>query len=314
MSTLAHVPAFIPPMLAKASERPPTGPGRAVEIKLDGHRAQVRIAANGELIITSRRGVDITQQYRELVTPLAGLAPGRDVVLDGELVVFNEAGVAELGRLQRRSGPVRFAAFDLLHFDGNRLIQQTYANRRGLLDQLLGGGYGPIRNHPYATDIPPAMALELARIAGHEGIVVKRIGSRYEPDRRSGAWIKTVFMATREIVVCGWRTGDVRRLGSLMMGAYDRFGRLRYLGDVGTGFSERALDAIWLDVAHQERSLSPFHERVDPKGAHWLEPTLVATVRYRCVGAGGLLRDSSWVGFRPEVPLRDVLVPGLEPE
>ena len=299
----------------------PGGAGWAFEWKWDGVRAIVA-AIPGLVRATSRNGRDITAGYPEL-DALAELVD-RPVLLDGELVTLDQHGRPDFGRLQSRmhvrhpsrvlvrSAPVQFYIFDLLHLDGP-LLAKPYLQRRGLLDQLqlTRGPVGTPANH---TGIAASVLLDLAGQHGLEGVVAKRLDSRYEPGRRASTWIKTPLRHTQEVIIGGWRPGEGNRagtIGALLLGVYDEAGRLRYVGDVGTGFTDRILRDLLAMLSSHARSTSPFDEvvpREHARDAHWIEPDLVGEVEYRQWTADGRLRHASWRGLRPDRSPREIVL------
>jgi bifunctional non-homologous end joining protein LigD len=296
---------------------PPSDLGWAFEFKWDGVR--VIAAAAGERVrLYSRNGHDITGGYPELAV-LSGLVGGRPVLLDGEIVTLGDAGSPDFGLLQQRMHvrspsrelvgrvPISYYVFDLLDLDGRRLLPQSYQQRRELLAELKLEGTSPrVRVPPHHTGVDGHQMLEVARRYGLEGIVGKRLGSRYEPGRRSSAWIKTALWRSQEVVIGGWTTGQRRRagtLGALLVGAYDDQGRLRYLGDVGTGFTERMLGDLLERLAALEQPGSPFDEpvpREHARRAHWVRPQLVGEVEYRTLSRDRRLRHAAWRGLRAD--------------
>ncbi|WP_344416502.1 DNA ligase D [Pseudonocardia ailaonensis] len=301
------------PMLATAG-RPPTGPGWAGEFKWDGVRALIGTGPGG-VALTSRNGNDVTAGYPELT---AGIPTGRPLLLDGEIVALDGAGRPDFGLLQQRmhvrhpsatllaAVPVQLYVFDVLEIDGAPVTALTYDERRALLLGLGIGEWPAVSVTPSVTDVPPAEVLEVARAHGLEGIVAKKRSSRYEPGRRSAAWIKTAIFTTREVVVGGWTPGQGRRggtLGALLLGAHDADGRLHYLGNVGTGFSDAALRTLLGLLEPLERRENPFADAVpreQARGARWVEPRLVGEVEYRTMTHDGRLRHSAWRGLRPD--------------
>jgi len=308
-------------MLATAGVAP-SGVGWACEWKWDGVRAIVA-AAPGSVRATSRNDRDITAAYPELGA--LGELVDRPVLLDGELVSLDQHGRPDFGRLQSRmhvrqpSGallrwaPVLFYVFDLLHLDGS-LLSKPYVQRRELLGQLqlTDGPVGIPANH---TDIPAPVLLDLARQHGLEGVVAKRLDSRYEPGRRARTWIKTPLRHTQEVIIGGWSPGAGRRagtIGALLLGVYDETGLLRYVGHVGTGFTERMLQDLQTLLNTRERTSSPFDEpvpREHARRAHWIDPALVAEVQHRQWTPDGRLRHPSWRGLRPDRSPREIVVP-----
>lgn len=296
---------------------PPSGPGWAFEFKWDGVRAIAAIAGD-QLRLYSRNGNDITGGYPEL-TRLGELVGGRPALLDGEIVTVGAAGRPDFELLQQRMHvrspsaelvaqiPIAYYVFDLLDFDGHRLLSQSYQFRRQLLADLdLGSGPSWIRIPPHHRDVNGRELLEVARQHGLEGVVGKRLGSRYEAGRRSPAWVKTALFHTQEVVVGGWTAGQGRRagtFGALLLGAYDDQGRFRYLGDVGTGFTEVMLSDLLERLAALEQPESPFDEPVPhdhARRARWARPQLVGEVEYRAVTQDRRLRHTTWRGLRTD--------------
>jgi bifunctional non-homologous end joining protein LigD len=148
--------------------------------------------------------------------------------------------------------------------------------------------------------------MDVARAHRLEGVVSKRRRSRYEPGRRSSAWVKSPLVNTQEVLVGGWTPGQGRRagtIGSLLLGAYDGQGLLRYLGHVGTGFTDAALDVLAKSLKPLARSHSAFDEEIpaiEARAAKWVQPSLVGEVVYRTLTPDHRLRHASWRGLRPD--------------
>ncbi len=300
----------------------PSGAGWAFEWKWDGVRAIVA-ATPGLVRATSRNGRDITAGYPEL--DVLGALVDRPVLLDGELVTLDQHGRPNFGRLQSRmhvrhpspalvrSAPVLFYVFDLLHLDGS-LLAKPYVQRRKLLDQLQLTG-GPVNTPANHTGIAASVLLDLAGQHGLEGVVAKRLDSRYEPGRRARTWIKTPLRHTQEVIIGGWRPGEGNRagtIGALLLGVYDETGQLRYAGDIGTGFTDRMLRDLQAMLDTRERPSSPFDEAVPrehARHARWTEPELVGEVEYRQWTTDGRLRHASWRGLRPDRDPREIVLP-----
>jgi bifunctional non-homologous end joining protein LigD len=315
----ASLPDAVSPMLPTVGEAP-SGAGWAFEWKWDGVRALVA-AAPGSVRVTSRNDRNITASYPEL-DALSELVD-RPVLLDGELVSLDQHGRPDFGRLQSRMhvrqpsetllrwAPVLFYVFDLLHLD-EPLLSKPYVQRRKLLEQLelTEGPVGTPVNH---TDIAAAVLLDLARQYGLEGVVAKRLDSRYEPGRRVRTWIKTPLRHTQEVIIGGWSPGAGRRadtIGALLLGVYDKTGLLRYVGHVGTGFTERVLRDLQIMLNTRKRTTSPFDEpvpREHARRARWIEPDLVGEVEHRQWTTDGRLRHPSWRGLRPDRSPREVV-------
>jgi bifunctional non-homologous end joining protein LigD len=267
----------------------------------------------------------VTAGYPEIVA--AGLGTERSLLLDGELIALNAQGKPDFGLLQERMHvrgpgpqlqamvPVTACLFDLLELDGRSLISETYDVRRALLLDLGLGELPRITVPASTTGVSPTQMLEIAKSMGLEGIVAKRRNSRYEPGRRSRAWIKTALVQTQEVIVGGWTTGEGRRsgsLGALLLGAHDENNQLRYLGHVGTGFSDAMLRDLLAKLETIPTATSPFDEpvpREHERKAHWVRPLLVGEVVYRTFTSDGRLRHAAWRGMRPDKQPGEVTLP-----
>jgi bifunctional non-homologous end joining protein LigD len=314
-------PEAIVPMLARLSELPARDEGWAAEVKWDGVRA-IAYCRPGRLQLQSRNLRDVTVQYPE-VRRLSRQLGARDAVLDGELVAFDEDGRPSFERLQQRihqteetvvrrrmkSHPVTYVLFDLLHLDGRDLMDAPYSRRRELLEGL--ELQGPSWQTPRCSTGQARELLEASRERQLEGIVLKRLDSRYAPGKRTAAWLKVKNTARQELVIGGWLPGEGRRrnrIGSLLLGAFEPAEDggepvLRYAGKVGTGFSDADLASLQASLAPLERRSNPFAGRRGPrKGARYVEPELVAEIELRELTADGMVRHGSFKGLREDKP------------
>jgi bifunctional non-homologous end joining protein LigD len=306
------VPDLIEPMLATLGQ-PPVGEDVAFEFKWDGIRCVAYVDA--QLRLLSRTGRDITTGYPEL-TELVSLAGGHRVVLDGELVALDPAGVASFARLQQRMHlsapapglvadvPVVYEVFDLLFLDGNLTTGLPYLQRRQLLTEL-GLSGDAVRVPAHFVNADPTAVMTAARGQGLEGIIAKRLTSTYQSGRRSTDWIKVPFNQSQEVVVIGYKPGGGRRagtVGSLLTAVTGPDGRLSYSGGVGTGFTQAMLAQLQTMLAPLARSTPavPGIPRVDARGAYWVEPAIVGEVSFRNWTGDGKMRHPSWRGLRPD--------------
>lgn len=306
-------------MLAVAGTVRDVEDGFAYEFKWDGIRAIVGCERE-VTTIWSRKGTEVTARYPELADLAA--AAGCDVVLDGEIVAFDADARPSFARLQRRmnladpgrieavarSVPVAYLAFDVLHLDGRSLLEQPYEERRDRLAALrLAGKRWQCPPH-HAGDL--AVVLAAVGRLGLEGVVAKRLGSTYQPGRRSPDWRKLSRFRRDEFVVGGYRLGQGGRAGrfaSLLLGYYDRDGRLRFAGSVGSGFTDAALDAVKAVLDHSHRATSPFDDPVPHRDVAYVEPSLVAEVQYSQWTPDGILRQPSFKGLRPDKDAGEVV-------
>ncbi|WP_237569492.1 ATP-dependent DNA ligase [Mycolicibacterium lacusdiani] len=298
------MPKDLAPMLATHGSVAKLKAGQwAFEGKWDGYRLLVD-ADHGALELRSRSGRDVTREYPQLQALAADLAD-HHVILDGEAVALDEAGVPNFGLMQNRarSTRVEFWAFDVLSLDGRSLLRAKYSDRRRILETLVDAG-GLIVPDRLDGDGPEA--LETARERRWEGVVAKKLDSTYQPGRRSSSWVKDKLWRTQEVVIGGWRAGEGGRssgIGALLLGVPDPEGGLQFAGRVGTGFTEKDLASLKKTLAPLHTDESPFTKRLtgpDAKGVTFVRPELVGEVRYSERTSDGRLRQPSWRGLRDD--------------
>jgi bifunctional non-homologous end joining protein LigD len=305
-------------MLASPSSALPTSvedDDWAYELKWDGVRA-VAYLRDGGMRLESRNLNDITPRYPEL-HGLAGACSGHELVLDGEVVAFDEAGRPSFSLLQTRmhvigernvaarvgSAPLAYLLFDVLHVDGRSTRGLPWIERRAVLEglELHGSGWQTPKAH---IGSGPAV-LEASQAGGLEGVVAKRTSSLYTPGRRSKDWLKVKNTCRQEVVVGGWLPGGgnrTGRIGALLAGYHDDDGLLRFAGKVGTGFTDAELTRLGALFAGLARDDSPFADHVPYKAAKFLEPSLVAEIEFTEWTHNGTLRHPSYKGLRDDKP------------
>ncbi len=303
------------PMLAGGSGIPANPDAYQLEPKLDGQRVMAYVGPDG-VVLTNRRGGEITSHYPELAGLGEALAP-HTVVLDGEVVAFNEKGQTSFQRLQRRmhviapparllaDTPAVFVAFDVLWLDGELLVDQPQTERRRVLDGL--GIKGPAWQTAPVLDATPEELLEACRQAGLEGFMAKRLDAPYAVGRRSPAWSKVKCGRRREFVVGGWSSGQGSRqesIGSLALGCYDTADadtqRLFYVGQAGSGLNEAMIRQLQKLFGQIGLPASPFVNS-PPLKLHFVRPMLVVEIAYTEVTETGTLRQPSIKGLRTDV-------------
>ncbi len=312
-------PENVVPMPARLSKLPPDADDWAVEVKWDGVRA-VAYCRPGRVELQTRNLNDVTSQYPE-VRRLSRRLGALDAVLDGELVVFDEAGRPSFELLQQRihqtedaavrrrmkSHPVVYIVFDLLYFDGHDLTGYPYERRREVLEKLELDGES-WRTPGYSVGHAGAL-LEASREQGLEGMVLKRLDSTYAPGKRNGAWLKVKNTLRQELVIGGWTPGEGRRkahLGALLVGYFEGEGServLRYGGKVGTGFKQADLEDLATRLAPLARKTSPFQAgAAPPKNARFVKLSLVAEIEFRELTSEGMVRHGAFKGLREDKP------------
>ena len=309
-------------MLAVRGELPPADQQDryAFEMKWDGVRAVVHLAG-GQVRVLTRNDREVASTYPELAGLAAALS-GRQAVLDGEVVALDAAGRPSFGELQARMHvrspgvallarvPVVLLVFDVLHLDGRSLLMTPYDQRRAVLDDL--GLAGESWAVPPAFEGAGIEAMDGSSAQGLEGVVAKRRDSTYQPGRRSPHWIKVKHLRMQEVLIGGWSPGSGRRegsLGSLLLGVPEGDGRLTYVGQVGTGFTDAALADLVVRLRPLARTTSPFAgevPRLQARDARWVRPELVGEVVFAQWTREGRLRHPSWRGLRPDKEPQDV--------
>jgi bifunctional non-homologous end joining protein LigD len=291
------------------------------ELKWDGVRALI-VADADRIRLISRNGNDMSASYPELTDRTCW--PEGSFIADGEIVAVGPSGRPDFGLLQTRmkltkaadvakaraATPVQLMVFDLLSDAGEDLRKLPLKKRRARLEQL-GWPDGRPVHLSEVLDHKVEHLLESARELGLEGIMAKRTDGRYVSGERSRSWLKLKFERTQEVVVGGWRPGKGSRqgsLGSLLVGIPDGT-KLRYVGRVGGGFSDRELKELRLQMDHLTRKTSPFTDvpAADASDAHWVTPGLVGEVTFGDWTGSGKLRHPVWRGWRLDKNADDVV-------
>jgi DNA ligase D-like protein (predicted ligase) len=292
-------------MLATLVPAPVDRPGWIAEEKYDG----IRLVASKEgraVRLVTRNDIDRAADFPGVVAAISKL-PAPTLVLDGEVVIFDEAQVSRFGLLQRRDGAAApiYVAFDCLYARGEDLRRRTLRERRAALEREVhkDAALAIARRLPGTG----SEAYEAARRLGLEGVILKDEASPYEEGTRSRAWLKVKLRNEEEFVIGGdTAPGGARtHFGALLVGAWDG-DRLRYAGKVGTGFTERTLAALSRRFRPLVRPTSPFADRVRERDATWLDPVLVAQLGFTERTSDGKLRHPAFLGLREDKAAREV--------
>lgn len=304
------------------------------EPKWDGVRA-LAICQRDATALLSRSQNDITATYPEF-GKLHERLVCNDAIVDGEIVTL-QSGRPSFERLQSRINlqnerditrmsaevPATFIAFDLLYMDGRSLISLPVEERKELLDELIVTT-DQVQVSPY-TEGDGINLFHTARRMNLEGIVGKKLGCPYKPGKRVREWVKIKTIFDEDVVIGGWTPGEGSRsstFGALLVGAYED-GELRFVGSVGTGFSEKLLSQMLPQLEALQTDVCPFV--VDPrktggsrfgkpiKNPRWVTPELVAKVEFRELTSVGKLRAPSFKGLRADKAPEACLFEHLSP-
>jgi bifunctional non-homologous end joining protein LigD len=311
------MPKKLDPMLAEIGDEPKSDPQWLYEPKVDGYRV-IAFAQDAEVRLQSRRGIDLTTAFPEIVADLKAQAVD-SMIVDGEIVALDATGrpsfnalqnrrelktPAELAAAQRES-PVILLCFDLLHFGGINLRGASYLDRRRYLSQCLLTSAHLQLVHT-SDDAEKLYAASLH--AGFEGIVAKRKDSPYQPGKRSGAWLKLKSTQTAEFVVGGYTQGKGAReaLGSLLLG-YWSGSKLHFAGHVGSGLDDRVVAELAKRFGKLERKAQPFVEKPPlHRPTTWLDPELVVEVSFGEWTPDGMLRAPVFERVRDDIESRSI--------
>jgi bifunctional non-homologous end joining protein LigD len=307
-------------MLAETAEKPFSDKAWVFELKYDGYRV---LAAREEAVprLVYRKGSDATAIYPEIARALEAL-PSAELVIDGEVVVLDEAGRPSFQRLQRRAQqrrapdiqrsarelPATLCAFDLLAFEGFDLRPLRLVDRKRLL-QLLLPREGPLRYVDHVPELGEAFYEEVGRV-DLEGLIAKRADSPYRPGR-SAHWLKLRTKRSADFVVVGFTepAGGRTGFGALHVGAFEN-GTLLYCGRAGSGFDEALLVSLRALLDGLRRPTAACAGPLPSGGEHvWVEPQLVVEVRYLTWTAEGLLRQPVFLRLRDDKPPEECVVP-----
>jgi bifunctional non-homologous end joining protein LigD len=298
------------PMLATLASEVPSGGGWAYEVKWDGYRALAYLRGS-EARLVSRNGNDLTERFASVAKALSSAIKTPDCVLDGEVCALDEDGRSSFSAMQRGSGPLVYYVFDLLELEGQPHIDLPLEERRDRLAEVLDR-----RNRTVllseAFDDGPGL-LEAAAAQRLEGVIAKKLGSRYEPGRRSRNWLKIKTHGRQEFIIAGYTRGKGRRSGSLgsLVLAVNRGQGLEYVGNCGTGFTEKEIGELVARLRPLIRKTSPFGfvpkmPKVRRDDVVWVEPKLVCEVEFAEWTHDGRLRAPSYQGLRDDKEAEDV--------
>jgi bifunctional non-homologous end joining protein LigD len=310
------------PMLATLAADVPAGAGWLFEVKWDGYRA-ITTMRGGEADLRSRNDNALNDRFPTVVRALERALRTPDCVLDGEVVAIGADGRATFSAMQQgKEGTTYvFVAFDVLEVEGEPLVGLPLTERRARLAGLIDARRGGVQISEVFDD---GDALYRAAVEQEfEGIIAKRSDSVYEPGRRSRNWLKIKTHGRQEFVIAGYTKGQGRRagrFGSLVLGVWED-GRLRYVGNVGTGFNDEEIEKLLAKLRPLERPTSPFDEvpkmpKVRKGDVVWVEPELVCEVEFVEWTHDGRLRAPSYQGLREDKRSEEVHRerPPIEPE
>jgi len=320
------MPSTIHPMLATPIDKPFDGPDWLFEIKWDGYRA-VAFINDGKLRLVSRNQNELTERFPEL-EDLPKFVHAKSAILDGEVVALDDDGRASFSLMQQRTGfrpggrrgeeksdvPVLYYAFDLLYLDGYDWRKVPLEERKKKLASLLVTG-DSVRYSDHYEKQGKAL-FEMASAKGLEGILAKKRDSIYQ-EHRSSEWLKIKIRHRLEAVIGGYTEpeGSRAHFGSIVLGLYDKQGRLIHVGQAGSGFDQKSLEEVWKLLKKRETKKNPFYGEVEAlRKVYWVKPELVAEIEYTewtdgaSKGSGPKLRAPVFLGLRDDKNPQDCML------
>jgi DNA ligase D-like protein (predicted ligase) len=312
-------PGFIEPMLLLRTEKLPEGPDWAYEIKLDGYRA-LAFKAGGKLELRSRNDNDFALRYPSIAKALASLPD--DTAVDGEIVALDAEGKPSFNALQNcgsSKADLIYYVFDLMVLAGEDVMGEQLRKRRELLEKkILTKLDEPIRYSP-ALNASLAVLIQSVKAQGFEGLVAKRLDSRYQPGDRSGAWQKMRVNQGQELVIAGY-TPSSKNFDALVIGYYED-GKLMYAARTRNGFTPASRAELFKKLKPLEMKDCPFANLPEKKAGRWgagltaekmkecrwLKPQLVGEFEFVEWTDVSHLRHTKFIALRDDKKAKDVV-------
>ncbi len=307
-----RLPKFIAPQLAMQATAPPDASGWVHELKLDGYRIQAH-KDGAKVHLYTRSGLDWTHRMRTIAAEIARL-PVERAIFDGEVVVLAKNGTTSFADLQASfqegaTHELTYFLFDLLHLNGHDPRDLPLIRRKEILAAILANSSEVVRLSEH-IESNGAILFKKACELHAEGIVSKRASARYASGRTT-EWLKCKCVFEQEFVIGGFTlpSNDTHGVGALLLGYFDRNGKLVYAGRTGTGFTQKT-HGILRDKLDKLRVKSMQFETVPAdqrRGVVWTRPEMVAQVNFANWTADNLVRQASFKGIREDKPAAEVL-------
>ena len=316
----AKIPTGMKPMLATLVDEPFDDANWVYEVKWDGYRA-LGFIDKGKVELLSRNNKGFNDKFYPIHKALQ--AWKIDVVVDGEILVLNDKGVSNFGNLQNwrseADGELGYYIFDLLWYDGKNLMDLPLIKRQAILKEVIPTDDDRIRISK-VFNASGTKFFAAAERMGLEGIIAKKASSTYSPGLRSKEWLKIKVHKRQEVVIAGFTKNEytTKQFSSLLLGVFED-GSLKYVGKVGTGFSDKLQKEMMVEFKPLITDETPFDTIPDvnkpsrfrpnpPKAkATWLKPELVCEVAFSDITDDGVFRHPSFKGMRVDKKARDVM-------
>ena len=264
------------------------------EPKLDGIRALCYVSKG--LKFVSRGGVNRTAKHKDF--KFRKNIKAKTCILDGEIVAYDKKGRPDFSLLQRGGGKTEFVVFDILKKDGKNLTKLPLSERQKILKQTIKNG-SKLKRSSVLKD--GQKLWKKMKKKNYEGVKAKEIDGKYYPGHRSATWLKIKMIQTIDCVIVGF-TQKKRLLSSLALALYDKEGDLKYIGHVGTGFSEDEIEKLYKKLSKIKAKRKPITNTVPTtiKNIIWVHPRYVAEIKYLEFTRHKRLRAPAYVRLRSD--------------
>lgn len=302
-TTQLKLGSIIQPMLASTSKKIFNDPNYIYELKWDGYRVISHIN-NTKVLLQSRNGINYNSKFSKLYDELSTIE--HDVILDGEVVLVDKNGVSKFAELQNypnSKGELRYYVFDMLFLNGHSMLDLKLIERKSLILDVIGG-LNIVQYCDHIEGMGTAL-YEKAIEVGMEGVMAKEKSSNYVVGSRTEKWLKVKSIQSTDAIICGYTesTNSPELVGSLILGQYEN-NILKYIGNCGSGFTDKSRRELQMLLSNYEISTSVFDKKIPLKGrkAHWTQPILECEVTFSESTKNDLLRNPVLKRIKSEIP------------
>lgn len=306
-----RIPEFIAPQLTIHVSTPPADAGWVYELKLDGYRIQARKVGD-KVELRTRSGLDWTHRMRGIAEAIRHIS-AQSAILDGEVTVLDESGNSSFAKLQAsfehgERHTLTYFVFDLLHLDGTNMRNLPLVERKQFLPRIIPEQTDALRINEYIEGSGESVFHHACELHA-EGIIAKRADARYISGRTKD-WLKLKCVREQEFVIGGFTlpSNGTYGIGALLLGYYDKTGKLMYAGRTGTGFNQRTHRTVRDKLEKLKQKQMPFISvpPADRRDVTWVKPEAIAQVHFATWTADNRVRQAAFLGLREDKAAAEV--------